>query len=175
MLQTATDRLLQTPASVALEADIQALSYRGTPTTSSSRQTADDVEPGIRFQRGPGFWQASSATEVRSRSESRGQARPVEANVAERSRRPSSETPSGDFVLRQTDRWPWADAHVRPAASPVFGASSVWESSVRFERQWFHVYTRNCTTSPSRAARKRDRALHRVAGGQRCGALLFVE
>jgi len=128
MLQTVMDRLsrLQTPASVALEADIQALSHRGTPKTSSSRQTADDVEPGIRFQRGQRFWQASSATEVRSRSESRGQARPAEANVSERSRRPSSETPSGDFVLRQTDRWPGADAHETPAASPVLGASSVW-------------------------------------------------
>merc|ERR1712136_289721 len=101
----------------------EALSHRGTPKTSSSRQTADDVEPGVRFQRG---WQASSATEVRSRSESTGQARPAEANVSERSRRPSSETPSGDFVLRQTDRWPGADAHETPAASPVLGASSVW-------------------------------------------------
>ena len=46
--------------------------------------------------------------------------------MAERSRRPSSETPSGDFFLRQTDRWPGADAHETPAASPVYGASSVW-------------------------------------------------
>ena len=54
MLQTSMDRSsrLQTPASVAL--DIQALSYRGTPKTSSSPQTGDDVEPGVRFQRGQG-------------------------------------------------------------------------------------------------------------------------